>query len=124
MNQDRLLEGKIKELQNAIDLMSKSLINNELIEDIGLEVINIIKEYSKSWDLLLRYDENNLNTPEKINNSTQEIIDYQTAKKAIEEFKNQIKPKGLFAIERDNALKGILGNLMQSFCRKRFILFR
>lgn len=115
LNQEKLLAGKIKDLQISIDLISKTLVNNDLLTKTGNGVIEIIKAYSKTWDLLIKYDEENINLPYDLHQTSKEIISYDTAKTLITNFKAELAVDGLFGIERKDALKGILGNLMQSF---------
>ena len=115
LNQEKLLAGKIKELQMNIDLISKTLVNNDLLTEAGAGVIEIIKAYSKTWDLLIKYDEESIKLPYGLHQASKEIISYKSAKELIANFKTELGVDGLFGIERENALKGILGNLMQSF---------
>lgn len=115
LNKEKLVEAKVKELQSAIDLISKTLVNNELVTSAGEGLLEIIRSYSKTWDLLIKYDEETLQTPKNLHSSAEEIITYNFAKESIGNFKAELGVSGLFGIEREEALKGILGNLMQSF---------
>lgn len=115
LNQEKLLAGKIKDLQISIDLISRTLVNNDLLTEAGAGVIEIIQAYSKTWDLLIKYDEESIKLPYGLHQASQEIISYNSAKELIANFKTELGVDGLFGIERGNALKGILGNLMQSF---------
>lgn len=49
----RLAERGIKELQQIADLLKKTLIRNELVNDIGVEIIQLIMGYANTWHLLL-----------------------------------------------------------------------
>lgn len=118
LNSERLVDSKIKELQVVIDLMSKTLVNNKLFTITGEGVIEIIKAYSKTWNLLIKYDENTLEIPNTLHSSNEEIISYHYAKELIANFKLELRVSGLFGIERGDAFKGILGNIMQSFAGK------
>jgi len=64
LREKRLAEYGIKELQQSIALLQKTLISNELVNDIGAETIQVIMSYAKTWHLLLAYDEDNLALPE------------------------------------------------------------
>ena len=86
INKEKLVEAKIKELQASIDLISKTLVNNNLVVGAGAEVVEIIKAYSKTWNLLIKYDEDNLQLPSKLHSSAEEIINYKYAKDSIENF--------------------------------------
>lgn len=115
LNQDKLVKSKIIELQNSIDLMSNALTSSELIKEPGSEIIEIIRNYSKTWDLLIKYDEDNLTNPDLLQVSSKEILPYGETKSLIADFKNELGIAGIFGVERGDALKGILGNIMQSF---------
>jgi DNA ligase (NAD+) len=120
LNKEELVNDKLKELQDSIDLISKTLANNALVNSTGKEVIEIIKAYSKTWDLLIRYDENNLELPQNVTSSKSEIISYECAIEYVESFKSSLfkssqGEEGLFGIEREDGLRAILGNIMQSF---------
>ena len=51
----RLSERGIKELQQTVELLQKTLISNDLVNDIGAEIIQVIMSYAKTWHLLLAY---------------------------------------------------------------------
>lgn len=114
----RIAERGIKELQQTVDLLQKTLLSNELVNDIGVETIQLIMGYAKTWHLLLAYDEDNLILPEKGKSILSEF-NYHNALQAIETFKTDLKAKkeasDLFGKERDHGLQSILGNLEQSF---------
>jgi prophage maintenance system killer protein len=117
-HEKRLAERGMKELQQSIELLQKTLARNELVNDVGVETIQLIMSYTKTWHLLLAYDEDELNLPEQGKPSVTEL-NYKTALKAIETFKSDLGAKGkataLFGNERDHGLQGILGNVEQTF---------
>ena len=115
LNNDKLIGAKVAELQQAVDLLSRTLTNNEFITSEGISVLEIIRSYAKTWDLLIKYDEDRLTLPTEDALGSEEVVTYLYAKEAIENFKKELKVDGLFGIERGEALKGILGNIMQSF---------
>lgn len=119
INQRKIDGVKIKQLQETIDLLSTTLTSQVLVNDIGSEVIEIIKKYSKTWDLLLRYDENRLDIENSKAENNLVEISYEEAVKVINDFHTELTKKEeateLFGRERDNALKGILGNILQTW---------
>lgn len=118
LNKYQLAERGVKELEQSVELLQKTLINNELVNDIGAETIQLIISYTKTWQMLLAYDEDELKLPEK-DSSKHLPIQYEVALQAINTFKNDLAAKGeasqLFGNERDSALEGILGNIEQTF---------
>ncbi len=118
LRKKRLAEQGIKELQQSIALLQKTLVSNELVNDIGVETIQVIMSYAKTWHLLLAYDEDNLVLPE-IGKPPLSSLDYQDAIKSIAALKNELNQKNeataLFGHEHDHGFQGILGNIEQTF---------
>ncbi|WP_237762270.1 RhuM family protein [Legionella shakespearei] len=116
-NERRLSQQGIHELQQAVELLQKTLINHELVNDLGREAIQIIA-YTKAWDLLLAYDEGELSLPTKEKQTTQTLT-YQVALSAIESLKQELRVRkeatALFGKERDGGLDSILNNIEQTF---------
>ena len=108
INQKRLeyLEKTIKliDIANRID---ERLENND-----AKEILKVIGEYSKALDLLDDYDHKSLKKVEgKIDTRK---IDYQECVEIINKLRFN-EESNLFAIERDEGLKSIIGNIYQSF---------
>ncbi len=119
INQNSLNDLKIRQLQQTIGLLATTLVKQALVNEIGEEVIEIIRKYTKTWDLLLRYDENRLEIIKLKTHDNIIELPYQEAVKAIKTFHIELIKKGeaseLFGRERDDALKGILGNIVQTW---------
>ena len=92
INKNRLAENGIKELQQSIKLLQKTLKQNNLVNDIGAETIQIIINYTKTWNLLLSYDEDKLNLP-KTGKPFVTELNYETALNAIEALKTDLASK-------------------------------
>jgi prophage antirepressor-like protein len=122
INQNQLNEKKIAELKETITLLSNTLMNQELVDDIGINVLAIIKEYAKTWDILLKYDEDNLELAAVTHTRKLKALKYKDVKKAIETLKSELIPLGaaseLFGRERDHALESILNNIEQTFAKQ------
>lgn len=118
VNEKRLAERGVKELQQSIELLQKTLTQNDLVNDIGVETIQLIMSYTKTWHLLLAYDENGLTLPDQGKPSVA-ILNYENALKAIETFKSDLAARyeatALFGNEREQGLRSILGNIEQTF---------
>jgi death-on-curing family protein len=119
---DYLIQGyavnqkRLDQLQKTIELIANNKDTNNLDEAKGL--LEIIKNYNKSFILLNQFDSNNLNT-EKLNENITYEIKFEEALKAIEELKSQLMKKKeateLFGNRKDDGFQGILGNIVQSF---------
>jgi prophage maintenance system killer protein len=121
INHNKLNQAKLDHIQQSIELLANTLERQTLIDDMGVEILNIIKEYSKTWDILLRYDEDRLTKP-KNNQHDLVTLDFNEALKAIEELKADLLAKKeashLFGNMKDNQLEGILAGLNQSFAEE------
>ncbi|WP_218459854.1 Fic family protein [Rickettsia sp. TH2014] len=100
------------------------MINQNLVNSTGQELINLIRNYSKTWELLVKYDEDKLNPPTQLQSDTNELLGYQESLEAIKKLKQElgkqenVEISNLFGAERDNSFKGILGNIDQTFNSK------
>ena len=63
LNERRLRERGI-EMEQAVQLLSRTLTRHELVTEEGRGVLDVIARYSKTWLLLKEYDENKLSVPE------------------------------------------------------------
>ncbi|MEE4240762.1 MAG: Fic family protein, partial [Desulfopila sp.] len=118
VNERRLAEKGLVEMEQAVALLSRTLNNHELITDEGIAVLEVINSYAKSWTLLLQYDEQQLALP-KEKRKVKQQLDYQQAIEAITALKKELiareEASDLFGQERDKHLQGILGNINQTF---------
>lgn len=117
LNHARLAERGIEELQQAMELLTRTLQNQALISDTGRDVLELITGYAKTWRLLLDYDEDKLAAPAGCQ-PARGVLDYATASAAIAELKSALLARGeataLFGRERGDALAALLGNIEQS----------
>jgi len=114
----RLSERGMHELQQTVELLQKTLVHHDLVNDLGQEAIQLILAYTKTWDLLLAYDEGELKLPAQGKDTTQRL-NYEAALSAIESLKVDLGARKeathLFGQERDGGLDSILGNIEQTF---------
>ena len=117
VNKDKVIQDRLDQLRQTVELLSTTLINQNLVNDVGIELVNLIKAYTKTWDMLVKYDEGNLNIPANLREATDRLLDYREVINAIAVLKNELKQEAgnLFGLERGDALKGILGNIDQTF---------
>jgi death-on-curing family protein len=106
---------KIKALEEQIDYINEIAFQNQKIITEGF--LSIISHYSKSFELLNKYDKGELSM-EGLNEQVIYIINYDGVKKAIDELKRSLIAKGeaseIFGNEKDKSFKGILGSISQT----------
>jgi DNA ligase (NAD+) len=90
-----------------------------LVNETGIELLSLIKSYTKTWDILVRYDQDRLELPKSKDLEKFNQLKYESAKEAIDNLREELSSIGeatqLFGLERDNGLRGIIGNLYQTF---------
>ena len=115
----RLSEQGVRKLQQTVELLQKTLVHHDLVNDLGQEAIQLILAYTKTWDLLLAYDEGELKLPAQGKETTPRLS-YEAAKSAIESLKVDLSARNeathLFGQEREGGLDSILNNIEQTFC--------
>lgn len=63
LNEHRLAELGLAELEQAVELLGRTLTRQELVTDLGREVVGLILGYARTWRLLQDYDEGDLTVP-------------------------------------------------------------
>jgi len=118
VNERRLAEKGLLEMEQAISLLSQTVQNRELVTDQGKAVLSVITQYAKSWMILLHYDEDRLELP-KTKTPVKQVLSYMQAQKAISALKSELvrreEASDLFGQERAEQLQGILGSIDQTF---------
>jgi hypothetical protein len=60
LNEKRLRERGLGEIEQAVGLMARTLTANALVTDEGRAVLEVVEQYTRAWRLLLEYDEGRL----------------------------------------------------------------
>lgn len=106
---------KVEELELEINFIQEALFQNQ--KQITDGFLSIIAHYSKSFELLNKYDTEDLSL-DGLSEKVIFIISYQDVKKAILELKNSLIEKGeassIFGNEKDKSFEGILGSVSQT----------
>lgn len=114
---NNLLDKTHHEYQNLLDLLGKTLANNQLITEAGQSIINLINDYATTWTSLLQYDEDRLLIPSNMHHNSITLA-HESALAAISEFKSSLQVIGeateLFGNVRNDQLQSILSNLDQT----------
>lgn len=110
---------KIKELEVQINYLNEVAFQNQTQITDGF--LSILEHYSKSFELLNKYDTEELSM-EGLNEDVIFIINYHDVKKAIQKLKNSLIQKGeateIFGNEKDESFEGILGSISQTIFGK------
>jgi prophage maintenance system killer protein len=113
-NEQRLREerAKLKEMQRAVDLLSRTLEQQQLVSDIGQEVLQVITDYAYALATLDRYDHGTL-AVEATSGPAGYVLEYAEAIAIVQSMKGKFD--GLFGLEKDQGFKSALGAIYQTF---------
>jgi death-on-curing family protein len=121
INEKRLLEAqnKFKELQSVVDFLQKKA-GNELMQGQEQEILNLLSDYSKTLTLLEQYDKEKVFLAKR--GKSKFVLDYVLTSEIISTVKKDLVKKGqaseMFGQENSEKIKGIIGNLYQTFDKK------
>jgi len=119
LNQRRLAEQGVAELRGVLDLLAAALERNQLTDETGLTVVELVRRYGMSWQLLLQYDEDRLALPAGLNRRESVSFDLAMVRRGIACLRDELAVRGeatdLFGRERGESLAGILGAIHQTF---------
>lgn len=108
-------QQKVKALKQEINQLNEELFQTQKTLTDGL--LSIISHYSKSFELLDKYDKDELSS-ENLNKELIYVINYDDVKNAIQQLKSNLIAKGeasdLFGNEKDDSFQGILGSISQT----------
>ncbi|AOV18700.1 hypothetical protein BJI67_15755 (plasmid) [Acidihalobacter aeolianus] len=117
LNQQRLRERGI-EFEQALDLLSRTLANQQLVSAEGEAVLGVIADYARSWSLLQGYDEQSL-TGQTGKQQGMQALELDTVLSAIARLKAELIAKGeateLFGQVRGDGLASALATIEQGF---------
>lgn len=114
LNEQRLREERVKllEMQRAVDLLSRTLEQQQLVSDIGQEVLQVITDYAYALATLDRYDHGTL-VVEATSGPAGFVLEYAEAIGIVQSMKGEFD--GLFGLEKDQGFKSALGAIYQTF---------
>ncbi|MBI5590866.1 MAG: virulence protein RhuM/Fic/DOC family protein [Deltaproteobacteria bacterium] len=119
LNQRRLAENGVAELRGVLDLLAATLEQHQLADETGLEVVQLVRRYGLSWQLLLQYDEDRLSVPIGRKGHASVEFDLAFVRRSIVCLRDDLAARGeatdLFGRERDKGLAGIIGAIHQTF---------
>ena len=114
LNDQRFREQaeKLTEMRRTVELLARTLANQELVSETGRDVLRVITDYAYALNLLDRYDHGTL-TIEETTRQALHVIDYDEAIGIVASMKGEFD--GLFGIEKDQGFKSALGAIYQTF---------
>lgn len=117
LNQHRLKERGI-EFEQALNLLSRTLANQQLVSADGAAVLGVIADYARSWSLLQQYDEQSLASQTRSQKGMQPLA-LADVLAAIAQLKDELIAKGeataLFGQQRGEGLASSIATIEQGF---------
>lgn len=110
-------DAPAQQVLTVVELLGKTLVHQQLVNDLGQAAVSLVQRYARTWRLLLDYDEDRLQLPEDtpIANG---VLSYAAARQALTALKQELIHKGeataLFALERGEQLQALLGSIEQT----------
>ena len=92
LSQRRLQERGI-EFEQAVSLLARTLTNQQLVNDDGRAVLQLISDYARSWSLLQAYDEQSL-TGQSAAQRGMRVLELDAVLPAIAQLKAELIAKG------------------------------
>jgi len=121
VNQQLLLShrNKFRELQSTIDYL-EGQAEHELLKGQGQELLSLVKDYTKSLNLLEEYDNKEIRS--KKGSSAISKLTIQLAEQVIADIKTNIadagRSLGMFGVDTNTKLESIINNVNQTFSKK------
>jgi prophage maintenance system killer protein/predicted XRE-type DNA-binding protein len=119
VNEQRFREQaeKMTDMRRTVELLARTLANQELVSDTGKDVLRVIADYAYALTLLDRYDHGTL-AIEGTTRTALHVIDYEEAIGIVATMKGENVHStfgGLFGLEKDQGFKSALGAIYQTF---------
>lgn len=122
LNQRRLAERGI-EFEQPVSLLSRTLANQQLVNDQGRAVLQVIGDYARSWSLLQGYDEQSLQE-QSARQTDMRALAMDDVLAAIAQLKTTLMAKGeateLFGQLRGDGLASAIATIEQGFADEWF----
>lgn len=119
LNERRLREKGLAEMEQALELLSRTLDRHDLVRPGGHAVLDIIGRYARAWRLLLDYDEDRLASAPANPLPAAPVLALEVARSAIRELRDSLLERGeagsLFGQERGHQFEAILAAIEQTF---------
>jgi len=104
--------AKLREMQQTVDLLARTLTTQELVTETGKDVLRVVNDYAYALATLDHYDHGTLSLGETTG-TTLRTIDYEEGIGLVKAMKREFD--GLFGIEKDQGFKSALSTIYQTF---------
>jgi len=119
LNERRLAEKGLGEMEQAVALLARTLDRQQLVTDEGRAVLDVVRRYTRSWRLLLQYDEDRLPQAPAHPDRPTAGLSLDRARLVIRALRDELsalgEAGGLFGQERGGALETVLLSIEQTF---------
>jgi prophage maintenance system killer protein len=119
LNEQRLREKGFGEIEQAVGLLARTLTQHALVSDEGRAVLDVVHQYTRTWRLLLEYDERRLPEAPAHPVKPAASLPLEQARDAITRLRDSLAARGeaadLFGRERGDQLGTILAAIEQTF---------
>ncbi len=119
LNERRLRERGLGEIEQAVDLLARTLTSQALVTEEGRAVLDVVTRYTRAWRLLLEYDEDRLAAVPALPAAPTAELTLDDARAAAADLRTDLANRGeagsLFGQERGDGLDAILGAIGQTF---------
>lgn len=119
LNERRLGETGLGQIDQAMTVLARTLERHDLITGEGRAALDVVRQYARTWRLLLAYDENRLPVaPAGVLRPTADLS-LADARAIVDRLRTQLVANGetvaLFGQERGEQLEGIVAAIEQTF---------
>jgi hypothetical protein len=94
LNERRLAERGLAEAQQAIALLARTLMTHALVTNEGQAVLDVVQRYTRSWQLLLAYDEQRLADQPRHAIAPRAALPVEDARAAVASLRNDLVARG------------------------------
>ena len=120
---ERRLKARGIECEQAVSLLTRTLEQQQLVNDEGRAVLQVIGDYARSWSLLQGYDEQSL-TGQRATQREMRALSLDAVLAAIAQLKAELIAKGeateLFGQLRGDGLASSIATIEQGFGEQLF----
>jgi len=114
VNEQRFREQaeKLREMQQTVELLSRTLTTQEMVTEGGKDVLRVLTDYAYALTTLDRYDHGTL-AIEGTTGPAPYAITYEMGMGIVASMKGEFS--GLFGVEKDQGFESALGTIYQTF---------